>query len=45
MELDEICNELKGLDFIVRRNMVRNVNEGQYHKSDGAVIQILAQKP
>jgi len=45
MELNDICNELKGLDFIVRRNQVRNLIEGQYHTGMGAIIQVVARKP
>ena len=45
MNLNEIKDELTGLEFEISHQIERNVTEGTYHSGQGAVIQILAIKP
>lgn len=44
LKLDQVKLELKGLDFRIAREIVRDINEGMLHKGHGAVVQILAVK-
>ena len=37
--------ELAGLDFLIARELEREVREGVHHKGTAAVVQILARKP
>lgn len=37
--------ELGGLEVIHSRECVRQVNEGEFHKGEGAVVQFVARKP
>lgn len=37
--------ELDGLDFIVAREVEREVNEGRYHLGPAAVVQLVARRP
>ncbi|MFC1642783.1 class I SAM-dependent methyltransferase [Myxococcota bacterium] len=37
--------DLTGLDFLHAAELVREVNEGTYHRGRGAVVQILARRP
>jgi SAM-dependent methyltransferase len=45
MRLEEVAEELSGLDFFIAREIERDVNEGTGHRGLSAVIQILAIKP
>jgi len=42
---DELTEELNGLDIVFAREIVRQVNEGEFHKGEGAVVQFVARKP
>lgn len=44
MKLEELRDELAGLDFVIARELVRDVSEGAGHKGHGAVVQVLARK-
>ncbi len=37
--------ELDGLEILIACEVVRAVNEGEYHKGNGAVVQYVARKP
>lgn len=41
----DLHQELAGLDFLVSREVMREVNEGEYHHGESAVVQIVARKP
>mgnify|MGYP006944250464 CR=1 FL=1 len=43
-DLQDIKQELTGLEFKVAEEVVRDNYEGLLHKGNGSVIQILAQK-
>lgn len=45
MRLPVLLSELSGLDFEIAREVVRNVQEGDYHKGLASVVQILGRKP
>ena len=45
MTLDSLREELSGLEFIVAREIERDVTEGSFHQGRGAVVQILARRP
>ena len=45
MTLDSLHDELSGLEFIVAREIERDVTEGSFHQGRGAVVQILARRP
>ncbi len=45
MTLNNLREELFGLEFIVAREIERDVTEGDYHHGLGAVVQILARRP
>ena len=45
MTLDSLRDELSGLEFIVAREIERDVTEGSFHQGRGAVVQILARRP
>jgi len=45
MTLDNLRDELCGLEFIVAREIERDVTEGSFHHGRGAVVQILARCP
>jgi SAM-dependent methyltransferase len=45
MTLDSLRDELAGLEFIVTREIERDVTEGTFHQGRGAVVQILARRP
>jgi len=45
MTLDNLRDELSGLEFIVAREIERDVTEGSFHQGRGAVVQILARRP
>jgi SAM-dependent methyltransferase len=40
-----LISELSGLEIILARETLREVNEGDYHKGEGAVVQFIARKP
>jgi SAM-dependent methyltransferase len=42
--LDEILNELNGLEIVHRAALVRNVTEGKFHTGNASVVQVLARK-
>jgi SAM-dependent methyltransferase len=45
MTLDNLRDELAGLEFVVAREIERDVTEGSFHQGRGAVVQILARRP
>ncbi len=45
MTLDSLRDELSGLEFIVARELERDVIEVDFHRGRGAVVQIAARKP
>ncbi len=45
MTLNELLVELAGLEFLIARELERDVVEGGGHTGRGAVVQILARKP
>jgi len=45
MTLNSLREELSGLEFIVAREIERDVTEGSFHQGRGAVVQILARRP
>ncbi len=44
MDLPSLREELAGLEFVIAREVERNVVEGDYHTGRGAVVQILARR-
>lgn len=45
MQEKELRAELSGLDFLVAREIDREINEGKYHHGLSAVVEIVARKP
>ncbi|MDZ7267258.1 MAG: class I SAM-dependent methyltransferase [candidate division KSB1 bacterium] len=45
MDLPTLLEELRGLDFLIAREVEREVQEGLLHRGRSAVVQILAGKP
>lgn len=45
MQLEQLRNELAGLEFIVAHERERDVQEGCLHSGLSAVVQVLARKP
>jgi SAM-dependent methyltransferase len=45
MTLAALREELAGLDFLVGRELERDVTEGAFHTGIGAVVQVCARKP
>lgn len=45
LTLEQLTAELGGLEIRLGREVVREVNEGEYHKGEGAVVQFVARKP
>jgi len=43
--LDALRAELAGLDFVIGREIERDVTEGKYHGGRAAVVQVLARRP
>ncbi len=44
MTLAALQHELSGLDFLIGRELVREVREGRYHDGQSAVVQVLARR-
>ena len=44
MDLKDVKEELIGMDFLLSREIVREVSEGSLHKGLGSVIQIIGKK-
>jgi len=44
LNVDQLTLELAGLEILLARELVREVNEGDFHKGDGAVVQFVARK-
>jgi hypothetical protein len=44
MTLSALRDELSGLDFLVARELERDVSEGSGHTGHGAVVQILGRR-
>ena len=44
MDVPSLTTELAGLEFIHLQERVREVNEGDFHKGTGAVVQVLGKK-
>jgi SAM-dependent methyltransferase len=45
MTLDLLREELHGLDFLVGRELERDVHEGEFHRGTGSVVQVVALRP
>ena len=45
LTLDELREDLAGLDFHVAHEIERDIHEGKYHHGKSAVVQIFATKP
>jgi hypothetical protein len=45
LTVDTLCSELAGLEALLAREITRQVNEGEFHKGEGAVVQFVARKP
>lgn len=45
MDMQSLCAELTGLEFLHLQECVRDVHEGEFHNGPGAVVQALAKKP
>jgi SAM-dependent methyltransferase len=44
LTIDKLTAELTGLEVLLAREILRPVNEGDYHKGDCAVVQFIARK-
>ena len=44
VSLNSLQEELKGLDFEIGREIIREIHEGKYHNGQSAVVQVLARK-
>ncbi|MET0100980.1 MAG: class I SAM-dependent methyltransferase [Sedimenticola sp.] len=44
MDVPSLTTELGGLEFIHLQERIREINEGDFHRGAGAVVQVLAQK-
>jgi SAM-dependent methyltransferase len=44
LTIDKLAAELTGLEVLLAREVVRPVNEGDYHQGDCAVVQFIARK-
>lgn len=44
LDLNEVKDELKGLDFLIAREIERDIFEGDFHTGLGSVVQIAAVK-
>lgn len=44
ISLNELQSELKTLQFIIGRELNRNISEGKYHQGESAVVQVVAYK-
>lgn len=42
--LDEIKENLSGLDFLIARQIIRDIHEGKYHNGKSAVLEIIARR-
>jgi 2-polyprenyl-3-methyl-5-hydroxy-6-metoxy-1,4-benzoquinol methylase len=40
-----LTEELAGLEILLAQEVVRQVNEGEHHRGEGAVVQFIARKP
>lgn len=45
MTLADLKQELTGLNFVIGREVEREINEGSYHQGLSATVQLVAQKP
>lgn len=45
MTVDLLEEDFAGLEFLIAREVRREVNEGTYHQGESAVVQLLARKP
>lgn len=45
MTLETLREELDGLEFLVARELERDVQEGDCHRGTGSVVQLVARKP
>jgi len=45
LTVEKLTAELDGLEILLAREMVRQVDEGEFHKGEGAVVQFIARKP
>ena len=44
MSLNELKEELSGLEFVIGQEVERHISEGQYHQGESAVVQVVARK-
>lgn len=40
-----LSDEFEGMEILLSRELVRTVDEGEFHKGQGAVVQFIARKP
>ncbi len=45
MTCEKLIDELGGLEILLSQEVVRHVDEGEYHKGEAAVVQFIARKP
>lgn len=45
LTVNKLTTELVGLEILLAREIVRHINEGDFHKGEGAVVQFVARKP
>lgn len=45
MQLDDLREDFDGLEFVVARELERDIVEGDGHRGRGAVVQIVARRP
>jgi SAM-dependent methyltransferase len=45
LSLADVQSELPGLDWVIAREIEREIHEGQYHNGHSAVVQVLGQAP
>ena len=45
MSLEQLEDELRGLELLHGLELEREVNEGRFHRGRGAVVQVIARKP
>lgn len=44
MSIEALTEELDGLDFVIKTEVTRHMNEGKYHQGESAVVQVVASK-
>ena len=44
MDIESLKGEVKGLEFEVMQEVVRDIREGAFHNGRGAIVQLIARK-